>query len=232
MKATRAIWRWTHRSKGPIAPSEFIPVAKEAGLIVELGNLVMLRACGDAMRMPDHINVTVNLSPVQFAKSHVAEAARFTLSDSGLPAARLEFEITEGVLMEETEQNLATLRQLKEIGISIALDDFGVGYSSLSDPTAFPFNKVKIDKSFIVRLERPEARAVIASIVQLAGSLDLMTVAEGIETEEQLARIRALGIKLGQGFVLSRPVPFEELAFGVAGKPLPAGRSLRGRPAA
>ena len=230
--SVEALARWTHRSKGSIAPSEFIPVAEEAGLIVELGNLVMLRACHDAMRMPEHISVAVNLSPVQFAKSDVAEAARFALSDSALPAERLEFEITEGVLMEETEPNLATLRAMKEIGISIALDDFGVGYSSLSYLTAFPFNKVKIDKSFIDRLDRPEAGAVIASIVQLAGSLDLMTVAEGVETEEQLARIRALGIKLGQGFVLSRPVPFEELQFGITGRPPHAARSLRGRPAA
>ncbi|MBV8839780.1 MAG: EAL domain-containing protein, partial [Alphaproteobacteria bacterium] len=230
--SVEALARWTHNTKGAIAPAEFIPVAEEAGLIVELGNLVMLRACRDAMRMPDHISVAVNLSPVQFAKSNVAEAAQFALSESGLPADRLEFEITEGVLMEETEQNLATLRQIKEIGISIALDDFGVGYSSLSYLTAFPFNKVKIDKSFIDRLERPEAGAVIASIVQLAGSLDLMTVAEGIETEEQLARIRALGIKLGQGFVLSRPVPFGELQFAKTGKILPPAQSLRGRPAA
>src|SRR5581483_5440669 len=171
----------------------------------------------------------VNLSPVQFAKSNVAEAAQFALSESALPPERLEFEITEGVLMEETEQNLATLRQMKQLGISIALDDFGVGYSSLSYLTAFPFNKVKIDKSFIDRLERPEAGAVIASIVQLAGSLDLMTVAEGIETEEQLDRIRALGITLGQGFVFSRAVPLGELQFGNLGKLVHAARR---RPAA
>ena len=232
--AVEALARWQHKTKGAIPPSEFIPVAEETGLIVELGNLVLLRACHDAMHMPDHIKVAVNLSPVQFAKSNVAEAAQFALSDSGLPEARLEFEITEGVLMEETEQNLATLRQMKKLGISIALDDFGVGYSSLSYLTAFPFDKVKIDKSFIDRLERPEAGAVIASIVQLASSLDLATVAEGIETEEQLARIRALGIRLGQGFVFSRPMPMNQLQFGPAGKHREDDvvRTLRGRPAA
>jgi diguanylate cyclase (GGDEF)-like protein len=232
--AVEALARWMHKIKGAIPPSEFIPVAEEAGLIVELGNLILLRACHDAMRMPDYIKVAVNLSPVQFAKSNVAEAAQFALSDSGLPEKRLEFEITEGVLMEETEQNLAMLRQIKKLGISIALDDFGVGYSSLSYLTAFPFDKVKIDKSFIDRLERPEAGAVIASIVQLAGSLDLTTVAEGIETEEQLGRIRALGIRLGQGFIFSRPVPLRELRFGLADKPLEADAvcAWHGRPAA
>jgi diguanylate cyclase (GGDEF)-like protein len=211
--SVEALARWNHKTKGPIPPSEFIPVAEEAGLIVELGNWIMLKACHDAMQMPKDIKVAVNLSPVQFAKSNVVEAATFATAESGLAKERLELEITEGVLLEESEQNLATLRQLKDIGISIALDDFGVGFSSLAYLTVFPFDKVKIDKSFIERLDRPETSAVIASIVQLTTSLNRSTVAEGIETQEQLDRVRSLGLKFGQGFLFSKPVPASELKF-------------------
>jgi|HubBroStandDraft_5_1064220.scaffolds.fasta_scaffold07928_3 diguanylate cyclase (GGDEF)-like protein len=211
--SVEALARWNHKTKGPIPPSEFIPVAEEAGLIVELGNWIMLKACHDVMRMPNDIKVAVNLSPVQFAKSNVVEAAMFAMAESGLAKERLELEITEGVLLEESEQNLATLRQLKDVGVSIALDDFGVGFSSLAYLTVFPFDKVKIDKSFIDRLDRPETSAVIASIVQLTTSLNRSTVAEGIETQDQLDRVRALGLKFGQGYLFSKPVPASELKF-------------------
>jgi diguanylate cyclase (GGDEF)-like protein len=214
--SVEALARWTHPTRGPIQPSEFIPVAEQTGLIVELGNWIMLRACRDAMQMPSNIKVAVNLSPVQFAKSNIVEWASFALADSGLPAQRLEFEITEGVLLEETERNLNSLRELKAIGISIALDDFGVGYSSLAYLTKFPFDKVKIDKSFIDALDRTETSAVISSIVELANSLNLAILAEGIETEEQRKRVRSLGIKFGQGFLFAEPVPLERLMFSVA----------------
>jgi diguanylate cyclase (GGDEF)-like protein len=216
--SVEALARWNHKTKGLIPPSEFIPVAEEAGLIVELGNWIMLKACHDAMRMPKDIKVAVNLSPVQFAKSNVVDAVMFATGDSGLAEERLELEITEGVLLEESEQNLATLRQLKDVGVSIALDDFGVGFSSLAYLTAFPFDKVKIDKSFIDRLDRPETSAVIASIVQLTTSLNRSTVAEGIETQDQLDRVRSLGLKFGQGYLFSRPVPASELKFGPVSK--------------
>ncbi len=211
--SVEALARWNHKTKGSIPPSEFIHVAEEAGMIVELGNWIMLKACHDAMRMPKDIKIAVNLSPVQFAKSDVIEAVIFATAQSGLAEGRLELEITEGVLLEESEQNLATLRQLKEIGVSIALDDFGVGFSSLAYLTVFPFDKVKIDKSFIDRLDRPETSAVIASIVQLTTSLNRSTVAEGIETQDQLDRVRSLGLKFGQGYLFSRPVPASELKF-------------------
>jgi diguanylate cyclase (GGDEF)-like protein/PAS domain S-box-containing protein len=211
--SVEALARWHHKTKGLIPPSEFISVAEEAGLIVELGNWVMLKACHDVMQMPKDIKVAVNLSPVQFAKSNVVEAAMFATAESGLAKERLELEITEGVLLEESEQNLATLRQLKEVGVSIALDDFGVGFSSLAYLTVFPFDKVKIDKSFIDRLDRPETSAVIASIVQLTTSLNRSTVAEGIETQDQFDRVRSLGVKFGQGYMFSKPVPASELKF-------------------
>ncbi len=207
--SVEALARWRHPTRGPVSPTEFIPVAEQTGLIVELGNWVMLRACRDATQMPSHIKVAVNLSPVQFAKSNIVEWASFALAKSGLPAERLEFEITEGVLLEETERNLNSLRELKHMGISIALDDFGVGYSSLAYLTKFPFDKVKIDKSFIEALDRTETSAVISSIVELAKSLNLAIFAEGIETEDQRKRVRSLGIKFGQGFLFAEPVPLD-----------------------
>ncbi|HSV21951.1 MAG TPA: EAL domain-containing protein, partial [Xanthobacteraceae bacterium] len=213
IRAVEALVRWRHETKGFIAPSEFIPLAEEAGLIIQLGQWVLIKACQDAMKMPDEIKVAVNLSPVQFTKSNLVDAVIFALADSQLPPKRLEVEITEGVLFEETEQNLETLRQMKSAGISIALDDFGVGYSSLSYLTAFPFDKVKIDKSFVDKLDRIESRAVMSSIVQLSQSLNLAVVAEGIETGEQLVGLRALGIELGQGFLFSKAVPLDELEF-------------------
>jgi diguanylate cyclase (GGDEF)-like protein len=214
--SVEALARWNHPTRGPISPSEFIPVAEQTGLIVELGNWIMLQACRDATQMPSNIKVAVNLSPVQFAESNIVEWASFALADSKLPAERLEFEITEGVLMEETERNLNSLRELKEIGVSIALDDFGVGYSSLAYLTKFPFDKVKIDKSFIDALDRTETSAVISSIVELANSLNLAILAEGIETEEQRKRVRSLGIKFGQGFLFAEPVPLDRLVFNLA----------------
>jgi diguanylate cyclase (GGDEF)-like protein len=223
--SVEALARWNHPTRGPISPTEFIPVAEQTGLIVELGNWIMLQACLDATQMPSHIKVAVNLSPVQFAKSNIVEWASFALADSGLPADRLEFEITEGVLLEETERNLNSLREMKDIGISIALDDFGVGYSSLAYLTKFPFDKVKIDKSFIDALDRTETSAVISSIVELAKSLNLAIIAEGIETDDQRKRIRSLGIKFGQGFLFAEPVPLNRLMFNLthlAAKPTAA----------
>jgi EAL domain-containing protein (putative c-di-GMP-specific phosphodiesterase class I) len=225
--SVEALARWNHKTKGMISPSEFIPVAEEAGLISDLANLLLVKACQDATRMPDDVTVAFNLSPVQFAKSDVIDGTVFALADSGLPEGRLEFEITEGVLMKETERNIAALRALKNIGVSIALDDFGVGFSSLSYLTAFPFDKVKIDKSFIDKLDRPETVAVVDAIVRLAGSLQLAVVAEGIETEDQLARVRPLGIRLGQGFLFSTAVPFDRLSFApidIASAPRPLRR--------
>jgi diguanylate cyclase (GGDEF)-like protein len=209
--SVEALARWNHPTRGPIPPTEFIPVAEQTGLIVDLGNWIMLQACRDATQMSSHIKMAVNLSPVQFAESNIVEWASFALADSGLPAERLEFEITEGVLMEDTERNLNFLRELKKLGISIALDDFGVGYSSLAYLTKFPFDKVKIDKSFIDTLDRTETSAVISSIVDLANSLKLAILAEGIETEDQRKRVRSLGIKFGQGFLFAEPMPLNRL---------------------
>lgn len=210
-RAVEALMRWRHPTKGLIAPNSFIPLAEETGLIVQLGSWAMTRACLDATRMPADVTVSVNLSPVQFSKSSVVDAVILALVESQLPPERLELEITENVLLKETENNLEVLRQIKNLGVSIALDDFGVGYSSLGYLTSFPFDKVKIDRSFVEKLDRTESKAVISSIVQLSHSLHLTTTAEGIETAGQLAEIKALGIELCQGYLFSRPVPLAEL---------------------
>ena len=211
IRSVEALVRWRHPTKGLLAPDVFIPLAEETGLIVKLGEWIMTRACRDAMKMPSEIKLAINLSPVQFSKSNVVETIALALSGAQMPPERLEVEITEGILLRETDQNLETLRRLKDIGVSIALDDFGVGYSSLSYLTSFPFDKVKIDKKFIRGLDKPEARAILSSIVQLSRSLNLSTVAEGIETESQLAEVDALGVELSQGYYFSRPVPLADL---------------------
>lgn len=211
-KSVEALARWHHSTRGFIPPAEFIAVAEASGLIVELGNQVLAKACRDAMTMPGDVKVAVNLSALQFAGTNLVDSVTFALAESGLPEARLELEITESVFLADTQENLKTLERLKALGVSIALDDFGVGYSSLSYLTAFPFDKVKIDKSFIDRIDRCETVAVLKSIVQLAKTLKLSIVAEGVETSEQVARAHSLGIALGQGYFFSRPVPLADLS--------------------
>lgn len=211
-KSVEALARWHHSTRGFIPPAEFIAVAEASGLIVELGNQVLAKACRDAMTMPRDVKVAVNLSALQFAGTNLIDSVTFALAESGLPESRLELEITESVFLADTQENLKTLERLKALGVSIALDDFGVGYSSLSYLTAFPFDKVKIDKSFIDRIDRCETVAVLKSIVQLAKTLKLSIVAEGVETSEQVARVHSLGIALGQGYFFSRAVPLANLS--------------------
>ena len=215
IRAVEALVRWRHPTKGMVSPADFIPLAEETGLIIQLGEWVMAKACHDAMKMPGEIKVAINLSPVQFAKSNIVDAVICALVDSGLPPERLEIEITENVLLRETELNLAALHQLKNLGISISLDDFGVGYSSLSYLTSFPFEKVKVDRSFIEKIDRPEAKAVVASIVQLSRTLKLTSCAEGIETEKQLREVTSLGIELGQGYLFGEAMPLGKIDFSV-----------------
>jgi EAL domain-containing protein (putative c-di-GMP-specific phosphodiesterase class I) len=164
--------------------------------------------------MPDDVKVAVNLSPVQFATSNVVDAVIMGLVESQLSPERLELEITEGVLLQDSDQTKETLRQLNKIGVSIVLDDFGVGYSSLSYLTSFSFSKVKIDRSFVKKLDKAETRAIIGSIEQLSRSLGLTTCVEGVETEAQFEEVRTMGIDLCQGYLFGRPKPFAELDFG------------------
>jgi diguanylate cyclase (GGDEF)-like protein len=207
-----ALVRWCHPTRGLIPPDQFIPLAEETGLIVPLGEWVVGRACDDATAWPAEVKVAVNLSAVQFKQDELFDVIMSALRNSGLPPERLEIEITESVLLERAAENHAFMEKLKSIGISLALDDFGTGYSSLSCLTAFPFDKIKIDKSFIGNLtKRYQSSAIISSIVTLARGLDISVTAEGVETREQFDRLKALGVNFAQGYLLGRPVPIAEL---------------------
>ena len=207
-----ALVRWRHPTRGLIPPDQFIPLAEETGLIIPLGEWVIRRACDDAMRWPDDIKVAVNLSPVQFKQAELFEVIQSALKNSGLPPERLEIEITESVLLERALENHAFIERLKGLGISLALDDFGTGYSSLGSLTAFLFNKIKIDKSFIAGLTRNyKSTAIVCAIVTLAGGLEMSVTVEGVETREQFERLKSLGVNFAQGYLMGRPVPIDEL---------------------
>jgi diguanylate cyclase (GGDEF)-like protein/PAS domain S-box-containing protein len=207
-----ALLRWRHSERGMVSPTEFIPLAEEIGLIVPLGEW-MREACKEAARWPADVKVAVNLSPAQFRSRGLVQAVISALAHSRLPALRLELEITESVLLGETEANLATLHQLREIGARISMDDFGTGYSSLSYLRSFPFDKIKIDRSFVRELvERPDCVAIIRAVAGLGASLGIATTAEGVETAEQLERLRREGCTEVQGFLFSPPRPACELA--------------------
>ncbi len=207
-RGLEALVRWRHPTRGLIPPDQFIPLAEETGLIVPLGEWVLRRACDDATSWPADIKVAVNLSPVQLKQAELFDVIQSALRSSGLPPERLEIELTESVLLERAVENHALMERLKSIGISLALDDFGTGYSSLSCLTAFPFDKIKIDRSFIGNLtKRHESSAVISSIVTLARGLNMSVTAEGVETSEQFERLRTLGVNFAQGYLLGRPRP-------------------------
>jgi diguanylate cyclase (GGDEF)-like protein/PAS domain S-box-containing protein len=209
-----ALARWRHPVKGYIPPTEFIPLAEETGLIVPLGELVLRKACAAATLWPSETKVAVNISAMQFAKSDLLEVVTRTLAAIGLPAQRLELEITETALLENEAGVLATLRQLKGLGISINLDDFGTGYSSLRYLTTFPIDKIKIDKSFTQNItHRADCAAVVSSVLALGAGLDVATVAEGVETKQQFEILRASGVKYVQGYLFGAPCPAAELDF-------------------
>src|SRR6201994_2981849 len=207
-----ALVRWPHPERGMISPADFIPVAEETGLINPLGGLMLHRACMDAALWPDDVRVAVNLSPLQFRAgnllSHVMEALR----QSGLPAKRLELEITETLLLEKSSEVLATLHALRALGVRISMDDFGTGYSSLSYLRSFPFDKIKIDQSFVRGLgSNLDAQAIVRAIISLGAGLGVVITAEGVETEDELAWLRAEGCHEGQGFLFSRARPNDEI---------------------
>jgi EAL domain-containing protein (putative c-di-GMP-specific phosphodiesterase class I) len=207
-----ALVRWRHPERGFIAPDQFIPLAESSGLIMSLGEWVLRKACEDAASWPAHIKVAVNISAVQFRRGDLFDTILRTLLESGLAPDRLELEITETAVLENQETHLATIRRLKNLGISMALDDFGTGYSAVNYLTTFPFDKIKIDKSFTQGvLDRRDCKAVIASTLALAQGLGIMTTAEGIETEEQFNYMRKAGIDLAQGYLFGRPVPAAQL---------------------
>jgi diguanylate cyclase (GGDEF)-like protein/PAS domain S-box-containing protein len=208
-----ALLRWRHPERGMIQPNDFIPLAEEIGLIVPIGEWVLRRACEDAATWPANIKIAVNLSPVQFRNRGLVQAVVSALAHSGLSASRLELEITESVLLGETEANLATLHSLRALGASISMDDFGTGYSSLSYLRSFPFDKIKIDRSFVNEMmERADCVAIIRAVAGLGMSLGIATTAEGVETSAQLDRLRAEGCTEIQGYLVSPPRPASEVA--------------------
>jgi predicted signal transduction protein with EAL and GGDEF domain len=202
-----ALLRWDHAERGTISPAEFIPIAEETGLIVPIGEWVLREACRTAMTWPTNARVAVNLSTVQFKNKKLYETVLSALQESGLPPTRLELEITESLLLAESEPTLQTLHKLRALGVRISMDDFGTGYSSLSYLRSFPFDKIKIDRSFMRDLEsKGDSLAIIKAVIGLGQSLGMATTAEGIETEEQLAAVREQGCNEVQGFLFSPPV--------------------------
>jgi diguanylate cyclase (GGDEF)-like protein/PAS domain S-box-containing protein len=207
-----ALLRWRHPDRGMIQPNEFIPLAEEIGLIVPIGEWVLRRACEEAATWPANIKIAVNLSPVQFRSRGLVQAVLSALAHSGLSAKRLELEITESVLLGETEANIATLHSLRALGASISMDDFGTGYSSLSYLRSFPFDKIKIDRSFVNEMmERADCVAIIRAVAGLGMSLGIATTAEGVETSAQLDCLRAEGCTEIQGYLVSPPRPASEV---------------------
>ncbi|MDO9713387.1 bifunctional diguanylate cyclase/phosphodiesterase [Paracraurococcus lichenis] len=207
-----ALLRWRHPERGLVPPDDFIPLAEEIGLILPIGEWVLAQACCDAATWPGAPKVAVNLSPVQFAGRGLVEAVAAALAQSGLAPARLELEITETVLLQDTEATLATLHRLKALGVRIAMDDFGTGYSSLSYLQRFPFDKVKIDRSFTRELGNSrQSNAIVQAVTDLCAGLEMTTTAEGVETEAQLAVLRRRGCSEAQGYLFSKPKPAEEV---------------------
>jgi diguanylate cyclase (GGDEF)-like protein len=226
--AVEALVRWRHPTRGLVAPGDFIPLAEETGLIIAIGEWVLRTACEQALCWPG-LRVAVNLSPVQFRHRELLDTVRSVLADTGLEASRLELEITESVLINDTAAALEILSALKTLGVQIAMDDFGTGYSSLRYLNSFPFDKIKIDKSFVMTLDDKEkSLAIVRSVIGLSASLNMTSTAEGVETLEQAILLRDEGCEQVQGFYFGRPVPALDMTAFLGnwrGVDVPQGRS-------
>ena len=207
-----ALLRWHHPEEGMILPAVFIPIAEENGHIVQLGEWVIRTALMEVARWPEHLSVSVNVSPAQMRSTNLLPTVINALAASGVDASRLEIEITETVLMRDTQANLAVLHQLHALGVRIALDDFGTGYSSLNYLRSFPFDKIKIDRCFVDEVDsRDDSRAIVRAVTGLAASLGIITTAEGVEREDQLIELKREGCTEVQGYLFSRPIPVENI---------------------
>jgi diguanylate cyclase (GGDEF)-like protein len=217
LAGAEALLRWRHPERGMVPPAEFIPLAEETGLIVPIGEWVLATACREACGWPAPLRVAVNLSPVQFRQPGLAELVVRTLRCTGLDPTRLELEITEGVLLRDTDATVGALEALRALGVRIAMDDFGTGYSSLSYLRRFPFDKIKIDRSFVADLGRSgDAAEIVRAVIHLGRGLGMRANAEGVETAEQATLLRVAGCGEGQGYYFGRPVPAHEFAALVA----------------
>jgi len=203
--------RWHHPTRGFISPAEFIPVAEDSGLMIPIGEWVLRKACTDAATWPGNVKVAVNVSPMQLRNETWAQDVVRTLQATGLPPNRLELEITESVLMQNSDATLRKLHQLRELGVRIAMDDFGTGYSSLSYLRSFPCDKIKIDRSFVDDLSNSNSLKIVQAVAHLASGLNMVTTAEGVETEWQLEVVRAAGCTEMQGNLFSPPRPVKEI---------------------
>jgi EAL domain-containing protein (putative c-di-GMP-specific phosphodiesterase class I) len=207
-----ALIRWNHPDQGLIVPETFLPLAEEIGFIVPLGEWVIRQACATAALWPDNFHVAVNVSAAQFRSPRLLQVIVTALANSGLRPAQLEIEITETVLLHQKETALAVLRQLRELGVRIVMDDFGTGYSSLTYLQCFPFDKIKIDRSFVTDIaENANSLNIVRAVAALAGGLGMTATAEGVETHDQLDRITSEGCTEMQGFLFSRPLPAQEI---------------------
>jgi diguanylate cyclase (GGDEF)-like protein/PAS domain S-box-containing protein len=208
-----ALARWMHPVRGFVSPVDFIPLAEESGLIVEMGEWILREACREAASWPMPLQIAVNLSPAQFMHGDLVGLVHSILLETGLTPGRLELEITEGVLIEDFDRGLALLRRLKALGVRISMDDFGSGYSSLSYLQAFPFDKIKIDRAFVVNLGRnPQSAAIVRAVIDLGHGLEMSIVAEGVETQEQLGFLAKEGCDAVQGYLLGTPLPIAQYA--------------------
>ena len=211
-----ALLRWHHPERGVVSPAAFIPIAEESGLIVELGEWALREACREAASWPNRLHVSVNLSPVQFRHGDLDLLVHSILLETGLAPSRLELEITENALISDFAGGVAMLRRLKALGLGIAMDDFGTGYSSLSYLHSFPFDKIKIDRTFVSNINRnPQSVVLIRGIIALGHGLDLPIVAEGVETQEQLDFLAQATCDEVQGYFIGRPLPIEHYAAAV-----------------
>jgi EAL domain-containing protein (putative c-di-GMP-specific phosphodiesterase class I) len=206
-----ALVRWHNPQRGMVSPGTFIPVAEESGLIMQIGEWVLREACREAASWPHPLRIAVNLSPVQFLHGDLAGLVHSTLLETGLTPTRLELEITEGVLVGDFARGVSILRRLKTLGVRIAMDDFGTGYSSLSYLQSFPFDKIKIDQSFISKVKNnPHSAAIVRGVIGLAHGLNLPVLAEGVETKGQLDFLAAESCDEVQGYLMGRPHPISE----------------------
>ena len=211
--AFEALMRWNHKERGAVPPAEFIPVAEDIGLIVQLGEWALRRACTEASEWPEDIRISVNLSPLQFSKGNLVSTVVSALASSGLAASRLELEITESVLLEKSDRNISILNQLRELGVRISMDDFGTGYSSIGYLRSFPFDKIKIDQSFVRDVLVDEGSlAIVRAIASLGVSFGITTTAEGVETEDQMRCLNLEGCVEVQGYFYSKPIQASEVA--------------------
>ena len=208
VRQLEALLRWRHPDRGSVSPQEFVAVAEDTGLIVPIGDWVLKEACRQTTAWPDDLGVSVNLSPVQFRGGRLNDTVASALADAGLAPSRLELEVTESLMLRDEEANLATVRRLRATGVQVSIDDFGAGYSSLGKLRSFPFDRMKIDRSFIGEIPgEASSKSIVAAIIGLGRSLGIPVTAEGVEKVEQLRALQALGCEEAQGYLFGVPVP-------------------------